>query len=278
MDCEILLNPQQTYIAENYHGCRLTPHRHYEIEIIYCFDGCIHFLVNGIPYDVFPNSFIIIPSMAIHSSTDEPNSPCTLIRIGPTLLRNLFLDLSSVTFPQLVFSPMQTNEDWVKEVGAIFASLHDHINVRTLSHEFLIMSDICRLCSVIAEAGNIDSEEVPVKRHQYSEESIKNIIQYICGHFQNQITLDDVAALSGYTKEHFCKLFKDYTGETFLTFLTFVRINHAKYLLSNTQLPIKAISEAVGFRELKTFDRSFKAITNTTATDYRKRNSLHQSN
>jgi len=64
--------------------------------------------------------------------------------------------------------------------------------------------------------------------------------------------------------------FKEYTGETFYSFLQNIRIDKAIDLLTSSQLSIHEISVNVGYSSYNTFSKAFKRKTGINAGDYRK--------
>jgi len=64
--------------------------------------------------------------------------------------------------------------------------------------------------------------------------------------------------------------FKEYTGETFYSFLQNIRIDKAIALLTSSQMSIHEISESVGYSHYNTFSKAFKRKTGINAGDYRK--------
>ena len=68
---------------------------------------------------------------------------------------------------------------------------------------------------------------------------------------------------------YFCKVFKNYTGITFVEYLTRLRIEKSKSLLLNPHKRISEVAFEVGFESLTQFNRSFKKHTGMTPTEFR---------
>ncbi len=81
-------------------------------------------------------------------------------------------------------------------------------------------------------------------------------------------------ALSNYSEAHFRKLFREETGITPVTYLTKLRIDYAKKLLSaksTPPIPLSQIALYAGFYDQRYFARLFKKYTGWTPAEYRKR-------
>ena len=94
-------------------------------------------------------------------------------------------------------------------------------------------------------------------------------MDYIASHYMNDISIEEIAGITGYGKSLFCKKFKCATQTSFHKYLNLCRIDKACALLADDRLPVARIGEQVGFRDTKTFCRVFKQIMNQTPTAYR---------
>lgn len=71
------------------------------------------------------------------------------------------------------------------------------------------------------------------------------------------------------TDDYVSKLFKEYTGFQFHEYITKLRIEHACRLLKETKHSTEKIAEEVGYNNVMSFRRAFKAYTGTTPKDYK---------
>ncbi|WP_199713044.1 response regulator transcription factor [Butyrivibrio sp. X503] len=98
---------------------------------------------------------------------------------------------------------------------------------------------------------------------------VREAKNYIDEHYMEDISLQDVAGVLGYSDVYFCKLFKQNFGKSFIVYLNELRIGKAKELLSNPAINIKDISCKAGYRDANYFTRVFKRMTGKTPSDYR---------
>ncbi len=94
--------------------------------------------------------------------------------------------------------------------------------------------------------------------------------QYIQQHYNEPISLEDVCAATGFSVSYFSTLFKKETGEGFSKYLARIRVEKAKALLQDTDLPIAQVCDRVGYNDLKHFTGTFKKITSLNPGQYRK--------
>lgn len=129
--------------------------------------------------------------------------------------------------------------------------------------------------SRIAEvkSGNSTKEFVTSKsvtvRPVYNSVIVKPALEYIENHFDERLTLDDMASLCNISSSYFSKLFNRITGENFSNYVNTVRIRKACELLENGDLPITTIAFDLGYEDISYFDKVFKRLTGVTPSQYK---------
>ncbi|WP_149807864.1 helix-turn-helix transcriptional regulator, partial [Listeria monocytogenes] len=93
--------------------------------------------------------------------------------------------------------------------------------------------------SVISEDAVLKSQETLHKLDQ--------IFSYVEKHYQEPVSLQEVANYTGFSTYYFTKFFKRNTGMTFVTFLNDYRLNKAKWMLLNEAFPVTEVAELAGF-------------------------------
>ena len=85
------------------------------------------------------------------------------------------------------------------------------------------------------------------------------------------IGINTISAIYGLTPNYLSKIFHQKEGLRFIDYLTLVRINHAKRLLTASPvLSVNEIAEQVGYRGARHFSKVFQKLTGQTPSDYRK--------
>lgn len=108
------------------------------------------------------------------------------------------------------------------------------------------------LLSAIMENGFID--ESNRDRESFQRSIVEAVQSHILNTHQVGITLDDLAHLSGYSKYHLSRLFKQYTGKTIHDHIDYIRMAHAQDLLAKG-LTKKEVSSQLGFSCPAAFSR-----------------------
>ena len=100
---------------------------------------------------------------------------------------------------------------------------------------------------------------------------IRKAQAYIDEHFaDSSLTLGDVAAHVALSNNHFCTIFSREVGETFIEYLTSIRIHRAGELLRTTNMRTSEVAYAVGYNDPHYFSYLFKKNTGLSPRDYRR--------
>jgi AraC-like DNA-binding protein/GGDEF domain-containing protein len=94
--------------------------------------------------------------------------------------------------------------------------------------------------------------------------------QYIHDHYREDLRLVTVAGAVYVSPYYVSHLFQRELGTTFLKYLTAVRMQHARRLLEETDLPVETVAERVGYSAPKRFRVLFKRTFHVTPSDYRR--------
>ena len=100
-------------------------------------------------------------------------------------------------------------------------------------------------------------------------DTVQQARDYLTEHYNEKITLDDLAARYAVSKFHFQKQFKHFIGYTPNEFLLQLRLTRAKELLRQTDHPISQIACDVGIQNVSHFISLFKKQEGITPLGYR---------
>lgn len=99
---------------------------------------------------------------------------------------------------------------------------------------------------------------------------INKVIDYMMENYQQDITLDQLAAMVSMNKASFCRYFKTRVHKTYTQFLNEIRITQACKLLLTDQQTISEICYEIGYNNISYFNRQFKLMTGMGAKAYKK--------
>lgn len=118
------------------------------------------------------------------------------------------------------------------------------------------------------------AEEQPPRRSGDSG-AVAEAIRLIEGEYGNGITLSEIAGIISMSPNYLGMIFQRTTGRSFNAYITEHRVEHAKRLLLETDLPMRQITDRIGFSDVSYFSTIFKKQTGLTPGNYRKLKSRH---
>ncbi|MFK7691504.1 AraC family transcriptional regulator [Paenibacillus sp. HJGM_3] len=95
--------------------------------------------------------------------------------------------------------------------------------------------------------------------------------EYMVQHYQEPLTLEQLAQLAGLSVSHYSRLFKKYIGYSPIDFLTHLRMDRAKELLVLSDYRLKSIANSVGYVDEFYFSRIFKKVVGLSPREYAKK-------
>jgi AraC family transcriptional regulator len=101
---------------------------------------------------------------------------------------------------------------------------------------------------------------------------LQRVREFIEGNLDEDIGLAELSAVAGLSQFHFSRAFRKTTGITPQQYLMQQRIERAKEMLSNDQLPIVEISLRTGFKNQSHFTTLFRKFTSLTPRTWRNLN------
>lgn len=136
------------------------------------------------------------------------------------------------------------------------------------------MNDINEIEKWLFMIHNDIFEEIMEKRIYYSDNELFLALNYIEKNYQKGITLEDVADYVNLSPSYLSKVFKKELDINFSTYLTKRRIERAKELLENTDMPILNIAIELSYNESNYFSKVFKKVEGMTPSQYRNKKKI----
>ncbi|RAV21572.1 helix-turn-helix domain-containing protein [Paenibacillus contaminans] len=131
----------------------------------------------------------------------------------------------------------------------------------------MTMADLERLmiewCTKASEAFK--------EKKQLKDPVTSFIVEYVNEHLAEEIYLDVLAERLNLSGGYLSTYFKEKTGMNIVDFINETRIMKATNLLADNKYKIQDVAEAVGYRNITSFNRMFKKYIGATPSEFRKR-------
>ncbi|GMR17287.1 MAG: hypothetical protein BMS9Abin32_361 [Gammaproteobacteria bacterium] len=105
-----------------------------------------------------------------------------------------------------------------------------------------------------------DASTIDHRRLAY-DTRLERVRLFVEQRYAEPLPLDRVAQVAGLEKSYFSKYFHQKTGVCFHDWLHWIRVGHAIELMRSRELSVTEVAYAVGFQDLRTFERAFTRCT-----------------
>ena len=254
----------------------LREHRHlnFEIAVIVQGEGLYH-TITGI-HPMKPGDVFVF-------SGNEPHCITKILPGGLTLVNlhfnwqffNRYCGLSDL-YPNMFFAHSKDFSNRIDKENAV--------TIRNLLQNIMEEFNCWHRQCESAVGAYVNLLFVELMRHQGyykpetdSQQEMDKIllgVQFINAHFDEDITLEEIAQKSGITPNYYSKLFHDCFHVRLWDYITAKRIDKAKRLLRQEDLTILNIALSCGFHNTANFNRAFLKFTGITPSAYKTRREL----
>lgn len=253
---------------------KFSAHWHSAVEIIAPVKGAYTVSIHNYDYVLQPGDVIVIPPGELHElPTSEPGGERMIYLFDIDVISKI-KGFSSVLpfFTSALLISKDNAPDIIDDVRKILREMDEIYIESEPLWELSIYAKIINLFVIIGQNNMGSIMTIPsgtaAKQKEYMEK-FNAVFTYMDKHYMDDLTLEEVADIAGYSKYHFTRLFKQYSDTTFYDYLCIKRIRIAEELLINPSLSITEVALRSGFPSISTFNRMFKKIKKCTPTEYR---------
>jgi AraC family transcriptional regulator len=207
------------------------------------------------------DNFTIVPANVTHRCVWNVTAVATVIVLDPKYLGHVAYE--SVQSDRVVLLPIFFHSDPVaqqisglleREINAEWSTSQIYVDSLTTALSAHLLRQYCTVGQVLKNYEN-----------GLSQRNLQQSIDYIQAHLSEDISLDDLAIITGMSRYYFCHLFKRSTGMSPYQYVIKCRIDRAKELLLFRQdCSIADVAFQVGFASQSQFTKHFKKWVGTT--------------
>ena len=243
-------------------------HRHADFELNFCVEGSFEVLADKKRFNVEAGCTTLLPPMCAHEIPDHDNERTAItITVGMSLLKKYFSDFSkAVTVPRVL--DLRTPEN--RKVYETFMECAEICREGGETAELLLTGNIYKIFAYLFAAPTKEEPPQSASSDYRKIGNVEKALELIYYNYKEDVSVEQVSRLTGYSKSNFCKIFKRVVGESFHQALNRQRISNAAGLLRATDMSVAEVAAEVGFSESKAFCRVFKAMLGITPGQYRR--------
>jgi AraC family transcriptional regulator len=232
----------------------------------------VHFLESKISNYLSGASLLVNPNQPIQFTPGRGQSELLLVRLAPALLIETASRLRMYrTGLSLHFrEPLTPLTDDAK-LRATLESIASEIESGDAGWREVIRSLVNQLTVYLLRAhiNAQRSDEIELSRVGIVDRRLRRAIEFMSDNCGRELSLPEIASAAFLSEFHFSRLFKKITGVTPHAYLASLRIERARRLLSESDLPITEVGAEVGYASQSHFTKIFREATGMTPKAFR---------
>lgn len=245
----------------------LPAHWHEHLEIVYVTGGAITASINDVSYELKKGDIFLVNSNDIHYTYTHEDARYFLLQIPPVHLERVSPRWNSLKFQEFIPGESEDgekNRNMVRaclnsQMAEIFHEIDGLYQEKKEGYHLLVLAAVYRLLFLLYTEGIRTEEEASGSHGALRDlERMKLCMEYVQAHYGETISLADAAGLLSINPEHFCRLFRKYTGQTFLAYVNQIRMEHFYNDLLETDENITFLLDKNGITNYKGFLLKFK--------------------
>ncbi len=254
-------------------------HWHPAVEIVMPLEGEYSMECNDIPFNLRINDIIIICPGVLHHLYAHRGRRI-IFQVDLSMLQSFeeYESIFAIMQPAVLVTPEEfqgIHESCVKLMKGIYDEYFGNAPLRNVS----IVQKFLEMLVLVGRYYTASPDRFagirPVKQQEYTEKFM-SICNYLNQHCTEDLTLEEVADLAGFSKYHFSRLFKEFAGMPFYKYLNTRRIAYSEKLLLDPEINVTEVAIRSGFNSISAFMRMFKIVRNCTPTQFRNLNNAYK--
>lgn len=244
-----------------------------DFELIIMTRGTLYLQYQNIKYTVTPGEYLLLAPSEAGMREGFQKSDCSFYWLHftyehpvQTIDSQSIVD-SSILEPDKLLVPSRGTLAQPEKVIILLRLLQDYVR----SHYLLIAKNYLStsvLCEINNQSSSILSREDKMAA-SYQKQLYNDILDYIKYHIHQDLKVNDIAEHFGYNGKYLSHTFKKIVGMTLKQYIIKIKMEEAAFLLSDTNLSIKEISDALGYSDNHNFMKLFKRQMGMTPSEYR---------
>ncbi len=238
-------------------------HWHRSLEIFAVFSGEIDFWMGEKEYHLVPGDFMLVNSNVVHGIRAEKENEVIVLQIPFSVFEKYYDEDSFLFFS---YSSKINDEDTMTLIHNIYLTYRKKEN----AYEFKVLSLFYQLMYILADKYREKDLSPEFVNNTKRINKFSKITTYMKQNYSQELSLESVADLFGYSPVYFSRTFKNYTKISYKVYLDNLRLKHAIKDLDESDLSIEEIAEKHGFASGRAFAQTFKSRYGLSPREYRK--------
>jgi AraC family transcriptional regulator len=248
--------------------CHFQEHSHSAFTVTAVLSGRFEVTIGGESFRLSAGEAALTAIGQVHSGGAE-DAEFTSVSITPRLVDELARESGLIGFGNQISFRRATTDD--PELMAAIGRITEEAISRRLGHGAMLDALVRQLVIILFRSHLMvrRSALIELSRAGPVDRRLRRAMEFMHDNYWRELSLEEIASAAYLSEYHFARLFKQITGITPHFYLANLRLERARELLSNSEIPIGQVAAMVGYQSQSHFTKIFKSVTGLTPKAYR---------
>lgn len=246
-------------------------HWHNAVEIIIPLHNGFSVTSGGVEYNLNEKEIIIIPPGELHQMPAREGRRIIFQCDNSVLSEVSTLEAITPVFASAIHITPELDKDLYVIARKGILDIYTEYYSREPMADVKIYINLIRTLTAVREFQIRQVNEAAMNSISTDDSrKFSYVMKYINQNYTEEISLEKLASIAGYSKYHFSRIFKEYNNMSYIQYINNKRIKAAERLLVDPELSITEVAMRSGFASLTTFNRAFRKAKNCTPSEFKK--------
>lgn len=253
------------------------PHWHNSVELFAVYEGSLTFIFREKQIRVDCGDFIIINTNELHSVRADEENMSVYVQIPISEFKNYLTADRFISFDKkgkgslAKLNPTQM-KDTDQKMMQLIRNIYDLNGTGAPGHEYEMLRDYYAMMQLLVTAYRQVEADDMLYRSSKALQRLSPITEYIKKHYAEDISLQSLAQLFGYSIEHLSRMFQKYAQINYKSYLSGIRLEHAVEEMETSDKTIGEIATEVGFSDSRAMSKAFQKKYGMLPSEYNRKN------
>ncbi len=259
--------PFKTFIFEGKEGSYFREkHWHRSIEIFAVCKGNLEFYIDDHLWHLTQGEFVIVNSNEVHAIDSPLPNETIVLQIPLKVFENFYTDEEFIWFSHEPEDQDQSFMNLVTELYQVYQG-------KQLGYELEANSIFYHILYLMVKNYRMTQVDQRSIRKNRNLNRLSAITSYMKENYTNEITLEELGRIFGYSPTYLSRMFQKYAGITFKNYLQNIRLGYVLKDLNSGKYTITEAALRNGFSGSKALSRAFRKRYGILPSEYIKKNS-----
>jgi len=263
-----------------YHQQDTASHNHDFFELVYVLDGCAQHLLNGVENTIKKHAFFVLDYESYHQYKNCENLVVINCLFLPEFVDDLMKDCKTLdeilrltlykyyTKGQVLSFEAKIFYDEDCKILNLLQEMQDEYNQKKAGFRGIMKNNLLNIMILTMRKALEEGKFDPHKKCK--DDIVTEAVHYLDANYMQHAVITKFCEEKYYSHQYIGRKFKQEMGISIMEYLQKVRIEKSCQLMVGGKMSIQEIAYAVGYENVKFYNKIFKRMLHVTPREYKK--------